>query len=83
MLSSAFADSPEYITRKDTPFMPSKITWNELHSSLPKHIFRRSTVKGVSYVVRDVTLAIVLYRLAWFLESPATVFFIRKPTHGK
>ncbi|KAH7868007.1 delta-12 fatty acid desaturase [Lentinula edodes] len=75
MLSSAFADSPEYITRKDTPFMPSKITWNELHSSLPKHIFRRSTVKGVSYVVRDVTLAIVLYRLAWFLESPATVFF--------
>lgn len=48
------------------------MTWNQLHSALPRHIFKKSALKGLSYVVRDVTLAILLYRLAWSLDTIAT-----------
>ncbi|KAJ3925446.1 MAG: delta-12 fatty acid desaturase [Lentinula lateritia] len=72
MFTSLFYDAPEYIDRKNTPFRPSKVTWNQLHSALPRHIFKKSALKGLSYVVRDVTLAILLYRLAWSLDTIAT-----------
>ncbi|KAJ3886899.1 fatty acid conjugase [Lentinula edodes] len=72
MFSSLFYDAPEYINRKNTPFTPSKVTWNELYSALPKDIFKKSSVKGLSYVVRDVALATVLYKLAWSVDPTAT-----------
>ncbi|KAF9060335.1 delta-12 fatty acid desaturase [Rhodocollybia butyracea] len=69
MFPSLFQDAPEFTTRKNTPFTPSKVTWNELYSTLPKQIFRKSTAKGLSYVARDVTLAVLLYNLGWRIDS--------------
>lgn len=86
IFSSLFQDVPEFTTRKNTPFTPSRViffgssevrltdnflqlTWNELYSTLPKQIFRKSTAKGLSYVARDVTLAVLLYNLGWRIDS--------------
>ncbi|THU93824.1 delta-12 fatty acid desaturase [Dendrothele bispora CBS 962.96] len=65
MLSSYFRDSPEYERRKATPFAPPLVTWSELHAMIPRHLFVKNTLKGLSYVVRDVILAYLLYKLAW------------------
>jgi hypothetical protein len=68
MRLSVFKDSTEYTKRKNTPFTPPKVTWNELYAALPKRVFKKSTIKGLSYVVRDVALAVVLYKLSWRMD---------------
>ncbi|KAJ3825402.1 delta-12 fatty acid desaturase [Lentinula raphanica] len=70
---SFLRDAPEYQLRMNTPFSPSKVSWNELHSALPKQLFKKSTMKGLSYVVRDIFLALMLYKLAWSLDTIAAI----------
>ncbi|KAF5361402.1 hypothetical protein D9758_006253 [Tetrapyrgos nigripes] len=65
MFSTFFQDSPEYEQRKLTPFVPPQVTWPELSAAVPRRLFHRNTIKGLSYVVRDVVLAYILYKLAW------------------
>ncbi|KAF5391131.1 hypothetical protein D9757_003022 [Collybiopsis confluens] len=70
MFYTLLKDSPEFTRRKSTPFHPPKvITWTELHSTLPKHLFKKSTVRGLGYVARDVSLAVMLYKFAWHIDS--------------
>ncbi|EAU81573.1 fatty acid conjugase [Coprinopsis cinerea okayama7 len=65
---SLFRDGPEYIKRKNTPFRPSDVTLSELHSVVPKHLYRKSTAKGLAYVTRDVLCAVAVYKLGWRIE---------------
>jgi len=49
-------NSQEYEERRRQPFIPSSFTLKELRVAVPKKAFKRSTVKGVYYVLRDVVL---------------------------
>ncbi|KAK7440067.1 hypothetical protein VKT23_017316 [Stygiomarasmius scandens] len=89
MFSAYFRDGPEYKRRKVTPFSPSQVTWSELYTVVPRRLFLKNTLKGLSYVARDVSLAYLLYQLAWqispfvsFLQSnchisPLAVLFMK------
>jgi fatty acid desaturase len=44
------------------------VTLSELHSIVPKHLWRKSTFKGLSYVARDVVCAVLVYKLGWKIE---------------
>ncbi|KAJ7155454.1 delta-12 fatty acid desaturase [Mycena crocata] len=64
-----FRDSPEFEKRKNTPFSPPKITLTEVRLVVPKHLFKKNTVKGCSYVARDLICAFLLYKLGWLIDS--------------
>ncbi|KAK7035390.1 hypothetical protein VNI00_011921 [Paramarasmius palmivorus] len=70
MFSSLFHDGPEYEHRRKTPFVPPKVTLSDVHAAVPQDLREKNTVKGLSYVVRDVLLAVLVYKLAWFIASP-------------
>ncbi|KAL0060555.1 hypothetical protein AAF712_012675 [Marasmius tenuissimus] len=78
-LSTLFQDSPEYEQRKRTPFVPPKVTLSEIHAAVPKHLHAKNTVKGLSFIVRDGTLAIVLYKMAWHIPDASS--FIAQRLH--
>ena len=79
-----FADSPEYMKRTQTPYRPTQVrshpselccvltsgqvTLSELHSVVPRHLWHKSTIKGLSYVARDIACAFLVYRLGWKIE---------------
>ncbi|KAF7316801.1 Delta-12 fatty acid desaturase protein [Mycena chlorophos] len=60
---SYFADSPEYLKRKESPFSPSNISIGELRAALPKEVFQRSTALGLYYYARDIVSIYIAYRL--------------------
>ncbi|KAK0220561.1 fatty acid conjugase [Armillaria fumosa] len=71
-----FSDSPEYIRRANTPFVPPTITIAELHAALPPHLFRKSTAKGLAYVLQDILYAYFLYCLTPYIPlAPAVLHF--------
>ncbi|ESK86228.1 delta-12 fatty acid desaturase [Moniliophthora roreri MCA 2997] len=71
-LASVFADSPEYEQRKKTPFSPTKVSLTEIHAAIPKEFYKKNTLKGLFYALRDVFCAVVLYHLAWGIDPFAT-----------
>lgn len=44
--------------------LASQATLAEIHASIPKHLYERSTFKGVCFVARDVFFSAVLYQIA-------------------
>ncbi|KAF8588440.1 hypothetical protein K439DRAFT_1335132 [Ramaria rubella] len=62
------SNAREYETRRQQAFAPPTVTLKELRDVVPKHVFRRSTVKGVYYVVRSVVMALALYKLAVYID---------------
>ncbi|TEB24546.1 delta-12 fatty acid desaturase [Coprinellus micaceus] len=63
-MSSIFQDSPEYVRRTKTPFKPPQVTLAEVRAAVPKHLFQKSTFRGLLFVFRDIVLVLVLYELA-------------------
>ncbi|KAG6887661.1 hypothetical protein C0995_013686 [Termitomyces sp. Mi166 len=68
---SLFEDSTEYKKRLVTPFTPTKVTLQEVHSVVPKHLHQKNTFKALLYVIRDVTCAVVVYKLGWLIDPTA------------
>ncbi|KAF9003035.1 delta-12 fatty acid desaturase [Cyathus striatus] len=60
---SLFSDSPEYVQRTKTPFKPTNVTISEVHSVIPKDLYRKSTIKGLGYTARDISFAFAVYKL--------------------
>ncbi|KAF7336670.1 Acyl-lipid omega-3 desaturase (Cytochrome b5), endoplasmic reticulum [Mycena venus] len=63
-----FKDSPEFESRKGTPFSPPQISISELHAAVPKHLFRKSTAMGLYYYARDICFIFVAYKLGCTIE---------------
>ncbi|KAG6872700.1 hypothetical protein C0995_007368 [Termitomyces sp. Mi166 len=76
MFSSLFEDGPEYRKRLQTSFTPTKassfigllVTLQEVHSVVPKHLHEKNTFKALLYVIRDVTCAVIVYKLGWLID---------------
>ncbi|KAF5356411.1 hypothetical protein D9758_009483 [Tetrapyrgos nigripes] len=64
-----FRDGPEYVRRKNTPFRPSQVTLAEIHAAVPKHLHQKNTVRALCYVLRDLSCALVVYKLGWCIDS--------------
>ncbi|KAK0193106.1 hypothetical protein F5146DRAFT_1042950 [Armillaria mellea] len=66
----------EYIRRANTPFVPPTITIAQLHAAVPPHLFRKSTTKGLAYVLQDILCAYFLYCLTPYIPlAPAVLRF--------
>ncbi|KAJ7475899.1 delta-12 fatty acid desaturase [Mycena latifolia] len=63
-----FQDSPEYENRKKTPFSPPQILISEIHAAVPKHLFRKSTVKGLFYYARDILFTFLAGKLGSMID---------------
>ncbi|KAF5335826.1 hypothetical protein D9611_009655 [Ephemerocybe angulata] len=64
----SFSDSPEYIRRTKKPFRPPQASLAEVRAVVPKHLFEKNTLRGMLYVVRDVTCVLVFYELGWRID---------------
>ncbi|KAJ7595185.1 delta-12 fatty acid desaturase [Mycena floridula] len=69
MTLSLFRDGPEYQHRKETPFKPTNVTLAEIHSVVPKELHEKDTLKASLYAIRDITCAVIVYRLGWLIDS--------------
>ncbi|KAK7062766.1 hypothetical protein VNI00_000255 [Paramarasmius palmivorus] len=76
-LYRVFADSPEYLARKNTPFSPTKVTHSELRAVIPQALFEKNTLKGLLYVARDVICAVLVYKLGVLID-PTTALLISR-----
>ncbi|KAJ8473321.1 hypothetical protein ONZ45_g16338 [Pleurotus djamor] len=72
-----FRDGPEFTARKETPFSPPEVTIAQLHAAVPKHLFKKSTAKGLYYVFRDVACAVIAYKLGTMI-NPFATFLLRE-----
>ncbi|ETW77100.1 hypothetical protein HETIRDRAFT_441690 [Heterobasidion irregulare TC 32-1] len=68
---SLFYDGPEYKERLTKDFVPPKATLAEIHAAVPKHLYKKSTLKAFYYTARDVACAYVFYRLGLQIEPLA------------
>ncbi|PPQ94926.1 hypothetical protein CVT25_004412 [Psilocybe cyanescens] len=66
---SLFRDGPEYVKRTQTPFKPTQVTLSEVHSVVPKHLHEKNTFKALLYVARDITCAVIVYKLGWMIDT--------------
>jgi hypothetical protein len=41
-----------------------KVTLSEIHAAVPKHLYQKSTIKGLYYVMRDIFCALLVYKMA-------------------
>ncbi|KAG6875818.1 hypothetical protein C0993_007274 [Termitomyces sp. T159_Od127] len=69
-----FEDSPEFKKRLATPFTPTKVTLQEVHSAVPRHLHEKNTLIALLYVLRDVTCAVILYKLGWLIDPCVNSF---------
>ncbi|KAJ7818813.1 delta-12 fatty acid desaturase [Mycena leptocephala] len=63
-----FKDSPEYESRRRTPFSPPQFLISEIHAAVPKHLFHKSTVLGLYYYARDIAFIFLAYKLGSVIE---------------
>ncbi len=64
-LSWLVRDGPEYEQRKKRPqFVPPSVSIKDVHAAVPRHLFERSTAKGLFYVGRTVALSVLFYKFA-------------------
>ncbi|KAF9061799.1 delta-12 fatty acid desaturase [Rhodocollybia butyracea] len=69
-----FEDSPEFKFRKANDFSPTKVTLAEIHAAVPKHLFRKNSLKAFLHISRDVICALALYQLALQIEPFSAAF---------
>lgn len=49
-------------------FVPFTWSMKEIKSSIPPHLFVRNTTRGLIYLVRDLILAVTLWKAASFID---------------
>lgn len=67
-LLNLFNDGPEYQRRLHTPFTPTTVKLAEIHAAVPKHLFQKTTAKGLYYASRDVLCVLAIYQLGTRIE---------------
>ncbi|KAJ7484450.1 delta-12 fatty acid desaturase [Mycena latifolia] len=68
-----FADSEEYIARKNKPFVPPDISLFKIRKSIPTRLHKKSTALGLGYFLRDIFLVFCIYYLGTTIESGTLV----------
>ncbi|KAI1127284.1 oleate delta-12 desaturase [Nemania abortiva] len=48
-------------------------TMHDIHKAIPKHCYERSTIKGISYVLRDVASTYFVFRLFYTFVTPDNI----------
>ncbi|KAJ8517143.1 hypothetical protein ONZ45_g5620 [Pleurotus djamor] len=77
VIGTVLASGPPQLARKETPFSPPEVTIAQLHAAVPKHLFKKSTAKGLYYVFRDVACAVIAYKLGTMI-NPFATFLLRE-----
>ncbi|KAI0800055.1 fatty acid desaturase-domain-containing protein [Fomes fomentarius] len=63
-------DAPEYEERKKRArFVPPTISIKDVHAAVPRHLFEKSTAKGLYFVGRHVALSVLFYLFATRIEQ--------------
>lgn len=60
-----FPDDP----RLRTPFAPPRVSLKEIHDAVPKHLMRKNPLLSTAYILRDISLCVVLGYYAWHIQS--------------
>ena len=50
------------------PHLISQATLSEVRAVVPKHLFQKSTFRGLLFVIRDLALVAIFYELAWRID---------------
>ncbi|KAL0958240.1 hypothetical protein HGRIS_000396 [Hohenbuehelia grisea] len=69
MLRVRARNGPEYEARRKRPFAPPKATLKEIRDAVPKDLLRPNSWAATYYVVRDLTLAFLLWRFALSIDT--------------
>ncbi|KAF8341432.1 delta-12 fatty acid desaturase [Cantharellus anzutake] len=67
-VASLFYDGPEYTRRLHTDYRLPEITLKQIHEVIPKDAYEKDTLKGLSYVARDIAFATLFYQLAKYID---------------
>lgn len=67
-----FRNGPEYEARLRKPFTPPTVTFKEIHDAVPKHLLRRRPLTSTLYILRDLSISLLLYKFASLI--PGTEF---------
>ncbi len=69
-LSWLVQDAPEYEERiKRAQFVPPTVSIKDVHAAVPRHLFEKSTAKGLFYVGRHVGLSVLFYLFATRIDQ--------------
>ncbi|KAF8308723.1 uncharacterized protein EI90DRAFT_3129707 [Cantharellus anzutake] len=63
-----FYDGPEYKERLRKDYRIPTITLKQIHEAIPKDAYEKSTLKGLSYVARDIFFSLLFYKLATYID---------------
>ncbi|KAF8220067.1 hypothetical protein L208DRAFT_1455665 [Tricholoma matsutake] len=75
-------NGPEYEERLKKPFAPPTVSLKDIHDAVPKHLLKRNATMGVLYVLRDITFAALLFKLASCITPLAEQDFAGYVTSG-
>ena len=67
------SNAREYELRCQHDFFPSNLTLKDLREVVPATAFQKSTAKGAYYVLRNVTMAFVFFKLATCIDTFAAL----------
>ncbi|KAF8321137.1 hypothetical protein DL93DRAFT_2163444 [Clavulina sp. PMI_390] len=65
---SPLYDGPEYKKRMATDYKIPQVTLKQIHEAIPKRLYEKSTLKGLSVVARDMAFAIVFFYAATYID---------------
>lgn len=70
--ASTLINPPSHILIKSfyrlkNPFSPPTVSLKEIHDAVPKHLLHRSPSRSLSYVIRDLTMAVALVKAATYI----------------
>lgn len=77
-----FPNGPEYEHRMHTDYKLPQVTLKAIHEAIPKDAYEKKTVKGLSYVARDMFFALIFYKLATFIDPLAASLSEQSPALG-
>jgi hypothetical protein len=70
-LVSFTSNGREYEVRCQQDFVPPNVSLKELRDVVPQSVFKKSTVKGVYYVVRSITVSFAFFKFATCIDPLA------------
>lgn len=56
-----------YKARQAKPYELPKVTLKQIHDAVPKELHKKSTLKGVSWALRDLILVTAFYQVRRFI----------------
>ncbi|GLB39262.1 putative fatty acid desaturase [Lyophyllum shimeji] len=68
-------NGPEYEARLKKPFKPPTVTLKEIHDAVPKHLLKKNPLKSLTYVLRDITFTLLLFKFASRIDPWAETEF--------